>query len=91
MPSETQIIKAELEDVKSVFLETVKILPSFNITDKKVLPYGLKPHTRSVSWIVEQAITQQAKYHAKPLGLDDIDINMPDTCLHGLRDYKGRA
>ncbi len=82
MPNEIQIIKAELNDVRSVFLETVKIIPSFNITDKKVLPYGLKPHTRSVSWIVEQVITQQAKYHAKALGLDTVDIDMPDTCLH---------
>ena len=61
---------------------TIKILPSFDITDKKILPYGLKPHTRSVSWLVEQVITQQTKYNAKKLGLDDVNIDMPDTCLH---------
>ncbi|MDY7010786.1 MAG: hypothetical protein SVV80_08555 [Planctomycetota bacterium] len=89
MPNEIQIIKTELDDVRSVFLETVKIIPSFNITDKKVLPYGHKPHTRSVSWIVEQVITQQAKYNARDLGLDDVDIDMPDTCLHDCMITKG--
>lgn len=28
----------------------------FNITDEDILPYGLKPHTQSVSWLVEQVI-----------------------------------
>lgn len=78
-----------MEEVRSVFLETVKTVPSFNITDKKVLPYGLKPHTRSISWIVEQVITQQAKYHAKSLGIDDVDIDLPDTCLHDCVIMKG--
>ena len=58
------------------------ILPSFNITDEKLLPYGLKPHTRSVSWIVEQVITQQSKYRAKDLGIEDVNFDLPDICLH---------
>ncbi|MDR1963140.1 MAG: hypothetical protein LBQ50_05130 [Planctomycetaceae bacterium] len=52
------------------------------MTDKKVLPYGLKPHTRSVSWLVEQVITQQTKYRKKELELDDVAFDMPDTSLH---------
>ena len=35
-----------------------------------------------MSWLVEQVITQQTKYRAKELGLDDIKFDMPDTCLH---------
>ena len=46
------------------------------------MPYGLKAHTRSVSWIVEQVVTQQAKYNAELLGLLDVDIDIPDTSLH---------
>ena len=42
-------------------------MPNFNITDTNILPYGLKAHTRSVSWLVEQVITQQTKYNAKNL------------------------
>ncbi len=72
----------DIEFAKQLYKKLIKILPSFNITDKKVLPYGLKPHTRSVSWLVEQVITQQSKYHCKELGLEDVNFDMPDTCLH---------
>ena len=71
-----------MEVVRKVFNGVVHILPSFNITDKSVLPYGLKPHTRSVYWIVEQVIVQQTKYHRKEIGIDDLDFHWPDTCLH---------
>ncbi len=42
-----------------------EILPVFKITDEKILPYGLKSHTRSISWLAEQVITQQTKYNKK--------------------------
>lgn len=35
-----------------------------------------------MSWIVEQVITQQTKYHAKQLNLQNVNIDLPDTCLH---------
>jgi len=79
---EIVLINEEMKIVKEIFLNTVKIIPSFNITNKDILPYGLKPHTRSISWIVEQVITQQTKYHANDLKIDDVDIDMADTCLH---------
>jgi len=82
MELEVELITGEMKTIKAIFLATVDILPSFNITDPKILPYGLKAHTRSISWIVEQVITQQTKYHAKDLNLQDVDINMPDTSLH---------
>ena len=71
-----------MDTIQNLFLNTIKIIPSFDITNKNILPYGLKPHTRSVSWIVEQVITQQTKYHKKKLGLEEVEIDMPDTCLH---------
>lgn len=71
-----------MELMKNLFLEVIRIVPSFDLTDAKILPYGLKPHTRSVSWIVEQVITQQAKFNANKLGIEEVDIDMPDTCLH---------
>jgi len=82
MEAEIKQISDELIEVRSVFNGLLKILPSFKITDEKLLPYGLKPHTRSVSWLVEQVITQQTKFNAKGLGLDSVDINMPDTSLN---------
>ena len=74
-------VRREIDLIRETYKTLIKILPAFDITDKKILPYGLKPHTRSVSWLVEQVITQQTKYRAKELGLDDVDINMPDTSL----------
>lgn len=80
--AETDQIVQELEIVKNIFISTVNLIPSFNITDEKILPYGLRAHTRSISWIVEQVITQQAKFHAREIGIADVDFNMADTCLH---------
>lgn len=70
------------EYVGSLFKNLLKVLPSFDITDKTILPYGLKPHTRSVSWLVEQVIVQQMKYRAKELEIQDVNFELPDTCLH---------
>ncbi|HTX87302.1 MAG TPA: hypothetical protein VMC41_04540 [Candidatus Nanoarchaeia archaeon] len=82
MKNEINGINRDLEFVKSIYAKLLTILPSFNITDSKILPYGLKAHTRSVSWLVEQVITQQTKYNAKKLGLDEVNFDFPDTCLH---------
>ena len=76
------LIRQELSEMDALFRNVIEFIPSFDITDPKVLPYGLKPHTRSVSWIVEQVITQQTKYHGEQLNLEDVDIDLPDTCLH---------
>lgn len=82
MKNEIALINSEMATVKDIFLAVLRIIPSFDITDSKVLPYGLKAHTRSVSWIVEQVITQQTKFNSKKLGLSGVDFDMPDTCLH---------
>lgn len=82
LKSEVNLIETEMAIVKNIFLATVNFIPSFNITDEKILPYGLRAHTRSISWIVEQVITQQARFHAQEIGVTDVDFNMPDTCLH---------
>ena len=82
LKDEVKLIEREMEAVQSILQRTLAIVPSFDITDPKILPYGLKAHTRSISWIVEQVITQQTKYNAKQLGLQDVDISMPDTSLH---------
>ena len=79
---EISLIYQEMERMKNIFSSVVRIIPKFNLTDPKILPYGLRPHTRSVSWIVEQVITQQTKYSRRAPGIQNVDIDMPDTCLH---------
>ncbi len=61
--TEIKLIQYEIAEIKKLLFNLLDILPNFNITDEKILPYGLKPHTRSISWIVEQVIVQQAKYN----------------------------
>lgn len=82
LKEETQDITTDLDFVKGVYLKLLNILPSFDVTDRKILPYGLKAHTRSVSWLVEQVIVQQTKFNAKNLGITDVNFDLPDTCLH---------
>jgi len=82
MKNEMKEIEKDLKFVKNIYIKLLTILPSFDITDRKILPYGLKAHTRSVSWLVEQVITQQTKYNAKKLGLDEVNFDFPDTSLH---------
>lgn len=91
LKNEVSIIESEMLEIKNIFLAIVKLLQAFNITDPQILPYGLRAHTRSVSWIVEQVITQQAKLHAPQLGLTDVDIDVPDTCLHDCVLLKGEV
>lgn len=80
----------DIEFIKSIYKRLITILPSFDITDKNILPYGLKPHTRSVSWLVEQVITQQTKYRAKHLNLNEVKFDMSDTCLHDCEIRNGK-
>ena len=80
--SEINLINRELREMQNFFGKVVQIIPKFRLTSRKILPYGLKPHTRSVSWIVEQVIAQQAKYNRRTLGVNDVEIDLPDTCLH---------
>ena len=79
---EIGLIRSELEEMHYFFTRVVQIIPSFDITNPEILPYGLKPHTRSVSWIAEYVIVQQAKYHRQSLGVADVDFSMPDTSRH---------
>jgi hypothetical protein len=88
--NETQNIISDLDFIKKVYLKLLNILPSFNVTDRKVLPYGLKPHTRSVSWLVEQVIVQQTKFRARELGITDVNFDLPDTCLHDCEIIVGK-
>ena len=87
------IIKKELSDMGAFFGKVIDIIPCFDIVNPDILPYGLKPHTRSISWIVEQVIVQQAKYNKDALQVKDVDFDLPDTSLHdcvveNLDDYR---
>jgi hypothetical protein len=75
--------------IESLCLKLVSEIPSFEIASEKALPYGLKPHTRSVSWLVEQVLVQSLKQNASKLGISNVDYDLPDTALHDLSITSG--
>lgn len=65
--------------LKKSFSDLVGEIGSFDVVDSKLLPHGFKPHTRSISWIAEQVILQQAKAKADKLGFKDVIFSEKDT------------
>ena len=61
MKKEIEEIIVGLKQIETLCKNLLHILPNFDITDKKILPYGLKPHTRSVSWLVGKEILCQCQ------------------------------
>lgn len=82
MSNEIDTILSEVKFIDDFYRKLIALLPSFSILDERLLPFGLKPHTRSISWIVEQVINQQSKVLAKKLGVKDVCFDVPDTSLH---------
>ena len=83
MSKNIRITSAELE---SVFSSLIKDVPSFEVLNKDVLPYGLKQHTRSICWLAEQVILQNVKKRQKEYNIvsytdPDSDISAWDACL----------
>ena len=85
MPSaEIERVKENVKITQNFFSNLLISLPSFQVTTSAALPYGLKPHTRSVSWLVEQVLVQKAKQAKSELGASDVTYDLPDTELHDL-------
>jgi hypothetical protein len=64
-------------------IETVlEKIGEFKILDERLVPYGLKPIARSISWLVEQIIVQNLKRYKDECGL--ISVKDPP---HALAQY----
>ena len=79
-------IKATAVEIENVFGRLIKDVPSFEVLNKDVLPYGLKQHTRSICWLAEQVILQNVKKRQEEYGLTSYvdpnsDISAWDACL----------
>jgi hypothetical protein len=58
--------------VQDIFRDLVTMIPHFDILSPDVLPYGLRHHTRSVCWLAEQVIVQNAQKNKDKLGISRI-------------------
>lgn len=66
MPQNIRSIASRLENV---FTKLINDVPSFEVLNKDVLPYGLKQHTRSICWLAEQVILQNIKKRQSEYGI----------------------
>jgi hypothetical protein len=51
------------------------------IHPETLIPYGFRPHTRSVSWLAEQIISQNLKKNYKEYGLESFDESKTDISV----------
>ena len=47
-------------------------ISDFEVLNEKILPFGLKPHTRSVCWLAEQVITQNTMVRKDALRINEV-------------------
>ncbi len=76
--------------LERVFTSLMRDVPSFEVLNKTILPYGLKQHTRSICWLAEQVILQnvkkrQTEYDITSYNDPDSDISAWDACI-GIKD-----
>lgn len=82
--SQIERVLSDLILIQALCTRVVGKVNSFEVADAEALPFGLKPHTRSVSWLVEQVLTQRFKLDAEEMGLGAVEFEYPDTALHDL-------
>lgn len=79
-----ELVLSNLSKIQDLCTALVSNVSSFEVANSKALPYGLKPHTRSVSWLVEQVLVQRFKLDADKFGIGEVNYDLPDTALHDL-------
>lgn len=84
MTSDIELVKGEVELIRQVFSDALKYIAAFDVTTEAALPFGLKPHTRSVSWLIEQVVCQGIDSSAVKLGVSSVNYDLPDTELHDI-------
>lgn len=79
MPDLNQKIKQIQQELQKIFTSFItEKIPFFEVLKKKYLPEGLKPHTRSISWLAEQVILQNVKKFSSEFGLSDFQYPVSD-------------
>jgi hypothetical protein len=66
--------------------QIVDEIPSFDVIHpKELIPYGLKPHTRSISWLAESVVCQNIKKNITKYSLSFFEEPQTDI---GVWDFK---
>lgn len=84
-------ILTDLEILKNGFNTCVRKIDEFEILNEELVPEGLKPHTRSISWLAEQVIVQGLRRFIDELEFEEVEANDSDIELHDcIIKIKGR-
>lgn len=75
MSAEVRSLNSKLD---ATFKGLIGDVPSFTVLDQKILPYGLKQHTRSICWLAEQVILQNIKKRMQQYGLSSYEDPVSD-------------
>lgn len=76
--------------VLTVFRGLLTHVPRFEVLSPDVVPYGLRPHTRSICWLAEQVATQNLRRHAGSLGIRDVEFPESDIAVWDVRFRVGQ-
>jgi len=75
-------ITTDLEILKNGFNSCIRKIKEFEILNEKLVPEGLKPHTRSIAWLAEQVIVQGVRKFIDGTGFESVVANDSDIGLH---------
>ena len=90
--SQIKQVQSDLSLIEALCTKLVENVQSFEVASAQALPYGLKPHTRSVAWLVEQVLVQRLKLDAAGMNIGKVNYDWPDTALHDLTiEVNGRV
>jgi hypothetical protein len=82
VPTDFEEIQKGIANIKNAVECVLKKIGEFKILDEKLVPYGLKPIARSISWLIEQMIVQNLKKYKDECGV--MEVEDPP---HGLTQY----
>ena len=75
-------LEAEIRNLKRAIWCVLKPIGTFRILDPGLVPQGLKPIARSISWLVEQVVVQNLRAKGESCGIERVE-----DPAHGLGAY----
>lgn len=81
-PDDPDSLEKGIDNVKNAILCVLKKIRAFKILSEELVPEGLKPIARSISWLVEQIVVQNLRSKG-----EECNINSIKDPPHGLTQY----
>jgi len=76
-----QII-SDIVKIQYILNQVISRINKFKLINENLVPFGLKPIARSMSWIVEQIVTQNMKKDVNKYSISSVDIPQTNIDLY---------